>query len=192
MRLRLVLLAEAAVGVGAGGVEVAEADAGQAVDGVIPAQQRLHHDLRLAVCVHRLNRERLENRRRRRISVDRRGRRKHDVRARRCATIASSSDSDPADVVPEVLPRVLHRLANRDKRREVDHRFGAELLHQLGERGGLQQVDLEQPSRRHVVLIALGQVIDYRDVIALVEEQADGVRADIARSAGYEDLSFSH
>ena len=48
-----------------------------------------------------------------------------------------------------------------------------------------------QPAGRHVVAISLGEVVDHSDVVALLEEEADGVGADVAGSAGDEDSSWS-
>ncbi len=61
MRFGFVLFAQAAFGVGAGSVEVAQADARQVMDVVEPAQQRLHHHLRFAIRIDGMNGEVLQN-----------------------------------------------------------------------------------------------------------------------------------
>ena len=65
-------------------------------------------------------------------------------------------------------------------------------LHQADERGGVGEIELVQPVGGHVVTIAFGEVVHHGDVVALLEQQADGVGADIAGSAGNENFSRSH
>ena len=40
--------------------------------------------------------------------------------------------------------------------------------------------------------IALGEIVDHRDIVALFEQQAHGVRADVAGAAGNEDSAWVH
>ena len=75
----LVLLAKLPFRVAAGGVEIPEADAGEVVNLVEPAKKRLHHDLRLAVRIHRVNRRGLGDRRDGRVAVNRRRGREDNV-----------------------------------------------------------------------------------------------------------------
>ena len=65
-------------------------------------------------------------------------------------------------------------------------------LHQAGERGGIGEIQFVQPVGGHVVAIAFGEVVDDGDVVALLEQQADGMGADVAGSAGNENFSWSH
>ena len=63
----------------------------------------------------------------------------------------------------------------------------AKLPHQLRQRIALAQVQLIQPARRHIVLEALGKVIDHGDVVPLFEEQANRVRPDVSGAARNEN-----
>jgi hypothetical protein len=49
-----------------------------------------------------------------------------------------------------------------------------------------------QPVGGHIMPITFREVVDDGDVVALLEQQADGVGADIAGSAGNENVSRSH
>ena len=62
----------------------------------------------------------------------------------------------------------------------------------LGERGGIQDIQLSETAGGNVVAIAFGEVVDHRDIVALVEQQAHGVRADVAGAAGDQDSSRVH
>ncbi len=80
MDLRRVILADLAVGIGAGRVEVAQRDRMDAVRALEVRQRALDGELRLAVAVDRLLRMRFRDRRLDRLAVGRARRREHEVR----------------------------------------------------------------------------------------------------------------
>src|SRR5687767_8158956 len=69
MRLRCVLLADLAVGVGAGSIEIAQSDVAQSISAVVPAQHVLHEQLGHAIRIYRVLRMILSDRQRLRNSV---------------------------------------------------------------------------------------------------------------------------
>ena len=96
------------------------------------------------------------------------------------------------NIVGEVAGRLAHGFAHRDEGGEVNDGVALLLLHQADQRGRIGEIELMQPAGRHVVTIAFGEVVHNGDVVALLEQQADGVGADIAGSAGNENFSRSH
>jgi hypothetical protein len=49
-----------------------------------------------------------------------------------------------------------------------------------------------QPAGGHVVAVASGEVVDNGDVVALLEQEADGVGADVTGSTSNQNSSWSH
>ena len=107
-------------------------------------------------------------------------------------TMASSRESDPAHVVGEIARGLAHGFADGDEGGEVDDGVALFLLQEAGERAGVGEIQFVQPLGGHVVAVAFGEVVDDGDVVALLEQQADGVGADVAGSAGNENFSWSH
>ena len=93
------------------------------------------------------------------------------------------------DIVGEVAGWFAHGFADGDEGGEVDDGVALLRLHEVGERGGIGEVELMQPAGGHVVAMAFGEVVDNGDVVALLEQEADGVGTDIAGSASHEDFS---
>ena len=85
----------------------------------------------------------------------------------------------------KILLRLLHRFADGDERGEVDHGFGLVLAHQFGERVRLAQVQLEKSPGRDVVLFPLREVVNYSNVVALIEEQTHSMRANVSGAPGH-------
>ena len=98
----------------------------------------------------------------------------------------------PGHVIGEVPRRLTHGFADRDEGGEMDDGVALFLLQQAGERAGIGEIQLVQPVGWHVVAVAFGEVVDDGDVVALLEQQADGVGADVAGPAGNENFSWSH
>ena len=65
----------------------------------------------------------------------------------------------------------------------MDHCLAPYLAHQFRQRLGVGDVELVEDLARHIVPIALGEVVDYRDLVPLLQEQAHGMRADVAGPA---------
>ena len=63
------------------------------------------------------------------------------------------------------------------------------VAHEAGERGGIGDVELEEAAGGNVVAVAFGEVVDHGDIVALFEQQAHGMGADVAGPTGHEDAS---
>jgi hypothetical protein len=61
--------------------------------------------------------------------------------------------------------------------------------HEAGEGGGIGDIELEQAAGGNVMAVAFGEVVDHDDIVALFEQQAHGMRADVAGAAGNENAS---
>jgi len=76
--------------------------------------------------------------------------------------------------------------------RITSYSFALLRLQESGERGGVGKGDLMQPAGGHVVAVAFGKVVDNGDVVALLEQEADGVGADVTGSTSNQNFSWSH
>ena len=92
-----------------------------------------------------------------------------------------------AEVVLEVLARVLHRFADVAAGGEVDHRVGAQGVEQGFHRRPVPQVQHVERDAGHRLGVARGQVVHDPDVLAARAQQPDGVAADVAGAAGDQD-----
>src|SRR5271157_1606261 len=158
------------------------------VDLIEPAEQRFHHDLRLAIGVDGLDGEGFENGARRRIAVDG-GAGREDHVADAGFDHGGEERERTADVVGEVAGGLPHGFADRDEGGEVNDRLRALVAHEAGERSGIGYVEFVETAGGNVVAIAFREVIDHRDIMALFEQQAHGVGADVAGAAGDENAS---
>ena len=120
VNLRRVILAELAVGIGAGGVEIAKRDRADAVRALEVRKRALDRRAWTRRSVDRPLRMRLGDRRLRRLAV-RRARRRKDERADRFAAIASRTFTAPPTLFAVVLRRLADRLADVQERGEVHH-----------------------------------------------------------------------
>ena len=66
----------------------------------------------------------------------------------------------------------------------MDHRLAAHLAHHLRQRLGIGDIELIEYLARHIVPVALRQIVDHRDFVPLLQQQPHGMRADIAGAAG--------
>ncbi len=171
----------------AGDVEVAKADAPQAVCPAVPGQGALERPLRFAVRVDRPERRVLGDRRGIRDAVDRRGRREDDAldpdRPR------GLEERHPAgDVVAVVLRRVDDRFADQRPGGAVEDGLDPLGLEEAGQDGLIRVGALvEGRLGRDGSPVAGGQVVEDDDLIAGREQRVDRDRADIAGAAGDED-----
>jgi hypothetical protein len=90
-----------------------------------------------------------------------------------------SSESEPL--------RLAHRFAHRDEGREVDHSLRPLFPHDLGQRFGIGKIQHVEPAGGHVVPIPLREIVNHRDVVPLLEQQAHGVCADVSGAARNQD-----
>ena len=65
----------------------------------------------------------------------------------------------------------------------MNHRLAAHLAHQLRERLGVADIQFVEYLAGHVVPITLEEIVDHRDLVPLLQEEAHGMRADIAGPA---------
>ncbi len=95
-----------------------------------------------------------------------------------------------ADVVQEVLARVLHRLAGRDETGVVDDAVEAAAREDvLQQRRVAQVADDQLRARRDRLGVARDQAVEDDDLVARLQQLSDGHAADIPRSAHDE---YSH
>ena len=130
MGFRLVILADLTLGIGAGGIEVAQRRKPQSVAGGIPMQRPLDRQLGLAIGVERRLGGGLADRQPVRDAVDRAGRREDDRPDPGLAHRRQQCES-AADVVAIIDLGLRHRLADIGKCRKMHHR--ADLM--LAQRG---------------------------------------------------------
>ena len=121
VNLRSVILAELAVGIRTGGVEVAQPDRPDAVRPLEVRQRMLDRELGLSVRVHRRGRMGFADRRLHRLAVHGAGRGEHELTAPLGRHRLERADR-PGDVVPVVAGRIPDRVGHRQPRREVHHR----------------------------------------------------------------------
>ena len=127
MGLRIVQLADLAVGIGAGGVEVAQRDRAQAIGLAVPVERPLDRELGLAVGVDRQLRGGLADRHAGRIAVSR----------------ASRGKDDPVD------PGLAHRIEQREGADEIV----AVIQRRIGDRLADIGVGCEMHDRRRPMLV---------------------------------------
>ena len=180
VRLRIVILADLAVGIGAGGVEVAERRVAEAVRLPVPVQHLLDGELGLAVRVDRVLRVVLGDRHasaaRRRSRTSTRTRR----RARPRRSIASEQVQRPDDVVAEILAGVGDRLADVGVGGEVDHRVHAVALHDVHQQRAIGEIAAHQRSPLHRPLVSVHEVVEHDRVQAGRRHRFGGLTADVA------------
>jgi hypothetical protein len=187
VRLRIVLLAQAPLGIAAAGVEVAQRDAAEAAALVQPAQDLLHHGFRFAVRADRSEGRIFEDGDTLGRAVDRGAGGEHQPRD--AGPLHGRDERErSADVVDEVQLGLLDRLADRDESREVDHRLDTLAPHQYTERVRRGHIHHAQARWFNVVAVAPGEVIDHHRVEARADERLNGVRTDVAGAAGHQDL----
>ena len=191
VRFRVVLLAQPPFGIGAGGVEVTQGNARQVVNLVEPAQQPFHHRFGFAVRVHGLDGEILPDRRGMGIAIHRRRGREHDVLHARLDHGGEQRER-AAHVVLEVARRLAHRFADLGERGEMDGGVKAPLAHEIGQSAAVREVQLVQSVRGDVVTVSFREIVHHRNVVALLEQQAHRVGADVTSPAGNQDSSSIH
>ena len=186
VRLRVVVLADLAVRIGAGGVEVAQRHGAQAVGGGVVAQDLLDHPLRAAVGIDRRLWPVLGDRLAGARAVGGAGAGEDDpadaVRAHR---IQQAKRAD--DVVAVVEPRIEHRLADIGEGGEVDDRVRTMRRQHLGEAVGVEQVAALERAPLHRMGEAAREVVVGDRRVAGPRQRLAGVRADVARPAGDQD-----
>ena len=104
------------------------------------------------------------------------------------ATIASSTDECPDDVVAVVAGRIAHRVADRQPRGEMHHGVHVVVPEGAAQPLGVVDVALDEgvgEPRRFAV--AGREVVVDHDALAGLAQRLDGVAADVARPAGDEN-----
>ncbi len=59
--------------------------------------------------------------------------------------------------------------------------------HELGQGAGIGEIQHIEAAGGHVVPVPLGEIVDHRDIVPLLEQQAHGVRADVSGAARNQD-----
>jgi hypothetical protein len=188
MGFRLVAFAEFALGVGAGGVEVAQTRRLQSVGAVVVLQHLLDEPFAAAVGIDRLFRVCLVDRHVRRLAEDRGGGGEDEatdaVRAH-----AIEQGLRRGHVVAVVPGRIGHRFADLDEAGEMHHCrrlcFGQ---HGIDE-GRIADVADMQWCAPRCVATAAGKIVRDGDFEACLPQALDHVRADVTGAADDEDGS---
>ncbi len=185
--LGLVLLADLALGIGAGGVEIAQRRVAQAPRGPEPVQHALDHQLRFAIGVDRALRRVLGDRHLVRQAIGRAGRGKDDMPHARLAHRLEQRQA-VGDVVAEIKRGLLHRLADIGEGREMHDRGDLVPAHGLGEERAVGEVAHDERPPAHGCAVAAAEIVVADGLIAGAGQRLGGVAADIAGAAGNEDL----
>ena len=139
MDLGIVVFADLAARVRTGRVEIAQGDPPQSVRALEMRQRPLDRELGFAVRVGRMLFEGLDNRHRRRLAIDRAGRRKDEsTNAGQAHGVEHRERS--GDVVVVVLERPVHRLVHDEPGGKVHHRVGLMLLERASNLVGIVDV----------------------------------------------------
>jgi hypothetical protein len=183
-----VILAERAVRIGAGRVEVAQRDRPQAVGPLEVRQRPLDRELRLAVGVDRALRMRFGDRRLDRIAERGRGGREDEVLDPGLRGRAQHREG-AADVVLVITGGIADRIADRQPGGEVHDRVHAVRADDLGEpRGVGDGAVLERRARRlRGAAVPRAQVVVDDNVGARRPQRLHGMAADVTGPARDED-----
>ena len=187
---RFVAFAEFALGVGPGGVEVAQADRLQRVGAVVVRKHLLDHPLAAAVGIDRRLRVRLVDRHVVGLAEDRRGGREDEARHTVLAH-AIEQDLRRGHVVAVVLGRVGHRFADLDEAGEVHYRRRFRRAQHGIDEGGIADVADVQRGIADRLAMPAGQIVRHRHGVAGAAQLLDHVRADVTGAADDED-GFGH
>ena len=191
--LRVVALAEAAVRVGAAGVEVAQRRPAQAVGPLDVRQHALDHRLGGAVGVDRARWRVLGDRLRLGVAVDRGAWTRARRRARRGAPRCSIRLPGRATLFAVVAQRVRHRLGHRERGREVEHAVEGPVVARRASASALRDRPTSQrtsgaPST-NASAAGRAQVVDHDRGVPGAPQRAQRVAADVAGAAGHEQMS---
>ncbi len=183
--LGVVILAELAVGIRAGRVEITQRHREQSVCALEVRQRTLDRELGLAVAVDRLLRMGFGNRRFDRLAVGRAGGRE-DEPGDRLGRHRLEDAQRAADVVAVVARRFAHRFADVEIGREVHHRLDPVSADRRPDCAGIQDVSFDQLAVAHRLTVAGAEVVVDDRLVAAARERLAGVAADVAGAAGYE------
>jgi len=188
----VVILADPAARISAGGVEVAQAGRAQAMDAVGPEQPLLDHQLAFAIGIGRRERGVLVDRDAGRVAEQRRGRGEDEAEA--AGLHRGIGDGEAVrQVVRAIAQRVAHALADQRERGEVEHRIEPVGRENLPEPAAIREVGHDQGrSGQDRGTVALAEVVDHHHRGAAFEQRQHQVAADIAGAAGHQELPPLH
>ncbi len=186
MRFRVVVLADLAVGIGASGVEITERSESNGVGLLVPAEDLLDRELRLAVRIHRHLKLIFGDGDLGWLAVRRAGRREDDVPD---AVVDHRIEQRQRvdDVVMKILARMDDRLADVRVRREMNDRRDFVLLdHAIDERAVsevafLERAPLDRP------LVSVHEVVEHDRLEPRPGHQFGGVTSDVTRAPSDQD-----
>ena len=183
---RRVVLAQAALGVGAGGVEVAQAGGAHAVDAFGPAQRALHHPFAFAIGGAGVDRGFLVDRHA--VWRAEQGGSGGEHEAGHAVLHAGFQQAQAvADIGRKIADRVAHGIAHQRQRGEVEHRMPRPLgQHGRDRIGVFQRTGDQRGAGEHGFAMAGAQVVEHHHLRALVEQGGDEMAADKAGTSGNE------
>ncbi len=187
MRLGIVRLADLALGVGAGGVKIAQGGVGHAMGLAVPVDRSLADQLALAIGIDRILRRILGDRHARRRAVGGAARGKDDV-AQLGRQHGVEQGQGVNHVVVEVELRLDHRFADIGEGGEVDHRRHLETGQRVGQQLGVGKIALDQRPPAHRLAVAVDEIVIGDRRIAGLGQSLAGMTADIAGTAGNQDV----
>ena len=191
---RAVVLAEATGGVGAGGVEVAQAGDAQAVDPLGPGERAFEHPFALAigraggdggvlVDQHAVGRHAV------RRAEQGGGGGEHEAR-HAMADARIDQRQAVADIGGQRADRVAHAVADQRESGEVEDGVPVALGEHRVERRGVGQLGFDQAGAlQHGFAVASGEIVEHDDVRTLFEQGGDEVAADEAGTTGDEETA---
>jgi len=117
------------------------------------------------------------------ISVHRTGRGKDDLMHTRCNHRVQQRNRPDDIVLPESI-RLTHRHTNLDERREMHHRVGPMLFHDINQAIRVKKITLFQRSKLNRISPAVFEIVIGDRRMACRCQCFAGVRANITRTAG--------
>ena len=184
MKFRVVILADGAVGMRPGRVEVPQRHPPQPKRAFEVRQRPFDGELGLAIRIDRPLIERLDDGNGDGFAVHRACGREHEAAHARVAHRFEHRQCAD-DVVAVVLERPLHRLAHGEPGGKVHDRVGTMILQRAAHGGHVMDPRPHQRNaRRHGLRVPRGQIVNDGHRVAGVHQRAHRVAADVSRAAG--------
>jgi len=183
----IVVLADPAARIGAGGVEVAQGHVLEAVGHFEILEHLLDHELGRAVGAHGPGGMILGQRHAFRRTVGGAGARKDEARTA-VAAHGRQQRQRPGHVVAVVLLRIGHGFAHVGEGGEMQHRLGLVFLERLVQIVAVQDIPTQKRSPFDRPVMAVDHVVQGHRRVAGRPERLAGVGADVARPARYQNV----
>ncbi|CDN46185.1 hypothetical protein BN871_LH_00030 [Paenibacillus sp. P22] len=188
MRLGIMILSDSPAFVSACGIEIPKGYEPESMRPVEPANHFFHRQLRFPIGIGRLRAVQLGDRHLLRLSISR-SRAGEDDPAHAGAVHRFQQAQRSIDVVMVVFARVLHALPDQAARRKMNDRVDGVLAEYPVQQPGIPQISLVQLPAEHRLAMALLQVVDHDNLLAVFQQRRYCMRTDITGSSRYQ---YSH